>query len=83
MIEECPVNLECRLIRTIPFSIDEAFIGEIVQGYSSKKYLTKGLPDVKKVDPIVFSMHDYNYWAVGRHLGRAWSSGEKFKPKTK
>jgi flavin reductase (DIM6/NTAB) family NADH-FMN oxidoreductase RutF len=81
MIQECSVNLECELIQTIQFSVDEVFIGRIVQAYSEKKYLTKGLPDIKKMDPIVFSMHDYNYWAVGRHLGRAWSSGEKFKTK--
>lgn len=83
MIEECPVNLECELVQTLPFSIDEVFLGRIAQGYSEKKYMTKGLPDIKKMDPIVFSMHDYNYWAVGRHLGRAWSSGEKFRPKAK
>jgi flavin reductase (DIM6/NTAB) family NADH-FMN oxidoreductase RutF len=81
MIQECSVNLECELIQTLQFSVDEVFIGKIVQGYSEKKYLTKGLPDIKKMDPIIFSMHDYNYWAVGRHLGRAWSSGEKFKTK--
>lgn len=79
MIQECSINLECELIQTLQFSVDEVFIGKIVQGYSEKKYLTKGLPDIKKIDPIVFSMHDYNYWAVGRHLGRAWSSGEKYK----
>jgi flavin reductase (DIM6/NTAB) family NADH-FMN oxidoreductase RutF len=83
MIQECGINLECELIQTLQFSVDEVFIGRIVQAYSEKKYLTKGLPDIKKIDPIVFSMHDYNYWAVGRHLGRAWSAGEKFKTKNK
>jgi flavin reductase (DIM6/NTAB) family NADH-FMN oxidoreductase RutF len=83
MIGECSVNMECELIQTLQFSVDEVFIGKIVQAYSEKKYLTKGLPDIKKMDPIIFSMHDYNYWAVGRHLGRAWSSGEKFKTKNK
>lgn len=83
MIEECPLNMECELVQSIPFSIDEVFVGRIREAYSRKKYLTKGLPDIRKMDPIVFSMHDYNYWAVGRHLGRAWSSGEKFKPKSK
>jgi flavin reductase (DIM6/NTAB) family NADH-FMN oxidoreductase RutF len=81
MVDECPVNLECRLLKTLEFSMDEVFIGQIVQAYCGKKYLTKGLPDIKKIDPILFSMHDYNYWSIGRYLGRAWSIGEKFKPK--
>ncbi|MCU0651272.1 MAG: flavin reductase family protein [Candidatus Omnitrophica bacterium] len=82
MIEECAINLECELIQTLQFSVDEVFIGRIVQAYCEKKYMTKGLPDIKKMDPIIFSMHDYNYWAVGRHLGRAWSAGEKYKVKS-
>jgi flavin reductase (DIM6/NTAB) family NADH-FMN oxidoreductase RutF len=83
LIDECPLNLECELIQTLQFSVDEVFIGKISQAYCEKKYMTRGLPDIKKMDPIVFSMHDYNYWTVGRHLGRAWSSGEKFKSRTK
>jgi flavin reductase (DIM6/NTAB) family NADH-FMN oxidoreductase RutF len=81
MAEECPVNLECRLRQIIPFSMDEVFIGEIVQAYAHKKFLSGKTPDIKKIDPILFSMHDYSYWAVGRRLGKAWSIGEKFKIK--
>ena len=29
MIQECPVNLECRLIRTMEFEVDTAYIGEV------------------------------------------------------
>ncbi len=83
MIEECSVNLECELIQTLQFSVDEVFIGKIVQAYSEKKYLTGGLPDVKKMDPAVFSMHDNNYWKIGAHIGKAWAMGEQFRPKSK
>lgn len=83
MIKECPLNLECKLIQTLAFSMDEVFIGEIVQSYSEKKYLTKGLPDIKKINPIIFSMHDNNYWLLGRHIACAWSIGEKFRPRKK
>jgi len=82
MIKECPINLECKLVQTLEFSgIDEIFIGEIVEAYAEEKYLTNGLPDIKKVKPIVFSMHDNNYWKIGEHLGRAWSIGKEFKNK--
>ena len=81
MIRECPLNLECKLIQTLDLSIDEVFIGEIVAAYSEDRYLTNGLPDIKKMNPIVFSMHDNNYWKVGEHLARAWNIGKEFKPK--
>ena len=79
MIRECPINLECKLAQTLDFGgIDEIFIGEIVEAYAEGKYLTNGLPDIKKIKPIIFSMHDNNYWKIGDHLGRAWNIGREF-----
>lgn len=81
MISECPVNLECQLSKTIDFGgIGEIFIGEIVETYSEEKYLTNGVPNIKKINPIVFSMYDKNYWKVGDHLGQAWTIGKQFRP---
>ena len=81
MIRECPVNLECKLVQTLDFGgTNEVFIGEIVEAYAEEQYLTDGLPDLKKINPIVFSMHDNNYWTVGEHLGKAWKIGREFKP---
>jgi len=59
----------------------EIFIGEIVNVYAEEKYLTKGIPDVKKFNPIVFTMNDNNYWKIGENIGRAWSIGRNYKPK--
>ncbi len=36
MIGECPLNMECRLIQTLDFRVDEVFIGEIMQSYSDE-----------------------------------------------
>ncbi len=80
MIRECPLNLECKLIQTLEFPMEEVFIGEIVEAYSEDQFLSKGLPDIKKMNPIVFSMHDNNYWKVGEHLARAWNIGKDLKP---
>jgi flavin reductase (DIM6/NTAB) family NADH-FMN oxidoreductase RutF len=78
MIGECPLSLECKVLQTLEFSIDEVFIGEIVAAYSEDQYLTDGLPDIKKMNPIIFSMHDNNYWKVGDHLASC-SSVEYWK----
>lgn len=81
MIRECPLNLECRLVKTVDFGgMNEIFIGEIAEVYADPDVLTGGLPDLRKLDPIVFSMHDNTYWKVGEAVGRAWSLGKSFVP---
>jgi flavin reductase (DIM6/NTAB) family NADH-FMN oxidoreductase RutF len=80
MIRECPLNLECRVVKTVDFGgMNEIFIGEIAEVYADPEVLSEGLPDIRKLDPIVFSMHDNNYWRVGEHLGQAWSVGKGFR----
>jgi flavin reductase (DIM6/NTAB) family NADH-FMN oxidoreductase RutF len=80
MIKECPLNLECRLVTIVDLKgANELIIGEIVGAYAEDNYLTNGLPDIAKIKPIIFSMHDNNYWKLGGHLGRAWNIGKGFK----
>jgi len=80
MISEAPLCLECRLSRTLDLGGNaEIFIGEIVETYADERILSDGLPDVKKLEPMVFTMHDNNYWGIGRHLGKAWSIGKNYK----
>ncbi len=82
MIEETPINLECKLVKTIDMNKGhDLFIGEIVQAYANEEYLTNGIPDIKKFFPLVFSINDNNYWKVGEHIGRAWSVGKKYNSK--
>ncbi len=79
MILECPVNLECKLVDTLDFGgTNEVFIGEVVESYAEECYLCNGVPDIEKIEPIVFSMYDNNYWEIGGHLGKAWSIGKNF-----
>lgn len=82
MIRECPINLECKLVQVLDLGgTNETFIGEIMETYAGEQYLTNGFPDIKKVKPIVFSIYENSYWAIGEHLGRAWSIGKEFQPK--
>lgn len=81
MIGECPINLECKLVQTLDVGgTNEIFIGEIVEAYAGEQYLTNGLPDIKKINPIVFSMFENNYLAVGEHIGKAWKIGLEYTP---
>ena len=80
MIRECPLCFECKVIQTVVITTMEAFIGEIVAVYTEEKYLTDGLPDITKIDPIIFAMHENNYYRLGEFLEKAYSVGRNFKP---
>lgn len=81
MIRECPLSMECKLHQQLDVGgTNDIFLGEIVEVYADDRILTSGLPDIRKIDPIIFSMHDNNYWKIGMHLARAWSIGKEFTP---
>jgi flavin reductase (DIM6/NTAB) family NADH-FMN oxidoreductase RutF len=79
MIEECPINMECRLVQTVDFPRHDIFIGEIVEAYCEERCLTEGIVDFSKVQPILFAMNDKSYWKLGERLARAWHVGKGFK----
>jgi len=79
MIEDCPLNMECKLVQTVELPSNYLFIGEIEGAYCEDRFMTDGKPDIKKVDPFVLTVPDNRYWAVGEHVGDAWSIGERLK----
>jgi flavin reductase (DIM6/NTAB) family NADH-FMN oxidoreductase RutF len=81
MIKECPYNVECKVVQTVDLPVDELFIGEIVAAYSDGRYLTNGLPDLRKIAPFILSMQERKYLALGAQVGPAWEMGRKLIPK--
>ncbi len=79
LIEECPLVMECRLYQIVELPSHDLFIGEIVAAYADEDCLTDGKPDIVKINPLVLTMPDNNYWTVGAHAGRAWGAGKKLK----
>jgi len=79
MIEECPINMECELIKTVDFSTHDVFIGKIVATYCDDNVLTKGVVDFGKVQPVMFVMNDRSYWKLGDKFAKAWHVGKELK----
>lgn len=75
MIKECPYNIECRLIDVVDLPSNELFIGEVLTVYSDERYLTEGVPDMKKVNPLVLSMPERSYLTLGGNVAAAWETG--------
>lgn len=77
MIQECPVNLECRLIQTVPLPTNTLYIGEIVGAYADENVIRNEKPDFPDIDPLFLTMPDNRYWTLGKYAGDAWSAGKE------
>jgi len=77
MIDECPLCMECRLVKVVALPSSELFIGEIVGACAEEDCCWDNVPDIAKMRPFVLSMPDNRYWSVGETVGRAWSAGKK------
>jgi len=83
MISECPINVECKLTKTIQLSRNELLIGEIAGVYIEDRYLTDAKPDLRKINPLVFEEGVGNYWKLGDHIGRIGNMEKDYKPTPK
>jgi flavin reductase (DIM6/NTAB) family NADH-FMN oxidoreductase RutF len=79
MIEECAVNMDCRLTETVDFPNHDVFMGQITATYCDEALLTGGTVDFSKVQPVLFVMNDRSYWMLGKKFAKAWNIGNKLK----
>ena len=76
-VNEFPLVLECKLFHTIEIGLHTQFIGEILDAKADDSVLVKGVPDMKKVNPILLVPETWLYYGVGNYLGKAFSLGKK------
>ena len=76
IIKECPVNIECRVIKSLALGTHDMFIGEIVAVHADRDILDKnGNIDYKKAGPVVYNNGEY--WNIGRKIGQYGFSSKK------
>lgn len=81
LIEQCPVNLECKVIHILDLGSHALVIGRIEETHVSESCLTDGKPDVSKIKPITYIMAPATrYQALGEVLAKAFSVGRELKP---
>ncbi len=83
MVEDCPVCMECRLVRTVEFARNEFVVGEVVAVYVEESCLTDGKKgDVGKVDPLLYEGGiPAHYWSLGGLVANAFEVGKNYRPK--
>jgi flavin reductase (DIM6/NTAB) family NADH-FMN oxidoreductase RutF len=79
LAEECPVNIECKLFRSVDCGSHLLHIGEVVEIHADASCLTDGKPDIAKINPIIYAQA--TYFGVGRQVGRAFSAGKDYRKK--
>lgn len=75
-VAECPVVIELRLAHTLELGSHTQFVGEIMDiKIHADCCNEEGLPDMGKIDPLLYAPLAREYWAVGRMVARAFSVG--------
>jgi len=79
-IKEFPLILECKLLHTFEIGLHIQFIGEILDVKADETVLSEnGMPDIKKVNPILYATAEKEYFGIGSKIGDAFSIGKDIK----
>ncbi len=82
LIEECPVNLECKVVHLLNLGSHTLVIGQVEEVFASQECLSDGEPDVAKIDPLVFTVGASKaYHGIGEFIAPAFSVGMELKKK--
>ncbi|MCH4889241.1 hypothetical protein EZV73_16715 [Acidaminobacter sp. JC074] len=77
-VSEFPLTLECKLVKYEKLGLHTLFIAEVVDVKIDEAYLNeKGMPDMKKIDPVAYAHGEREYYEIGNYIGKAnkmWQS---------
>lgn len=80
LIEQCPLNLECRVMHTLNLGSHALVVGQIEEVHASETCLKDGMPDVDQVKPVIYSPGaEKYYYGLGDALGQAFSVGKEMR----
>lgn len=79
MIEQCPVNLECKVVQILNLGSHELVIGQVEEAYVTDSCLTGDMPDVEKMKPLLWVIGK-EYREFGKRVGTGFSTGKHLKP---
>lgn len=77
-IKECPINVECKVKKTLNLGSHSLFVGEVVAIRADDEiinYNSKWKLDFSKID--LLCMNFFEYWTLGRKVGEAYEISER------
>ncbi|MFX1280374.1 MAG: flavin reductase family protein [Promethearchaeota archaeon] len=79
LISDTPINHACRVEKIVEIrDRRDLYIGHIIDTYVSEDCLTKEIPDIAKINPLIFATSNRMYWSLGKGIGRAWKIGRNY-----
>lgn len=77
-IQEFPLVVECRVSHVTDIGLHTQFIGEILDVKAEENVLSKnGVPDIERIQPILFDPEARTYHGIGKFLGEGFSVGKQ------
>lgn len=87
MIQACPVNLECRVVKEFSIQHRQVFVAEVVQTYIDESLITeqdgrKVVADLTRLDPIIYAL-DNRYYRIGEPIGTGYQESRKMQQESR
>jgi flavin reductase (DIM6/NTAB) family NADH-FMN oxidoreductase RutF len=77
-VDEAPLVLECALRHVHELGLHTQFVGEILDVKADPATLDEeGLPDIARVDPLIYATGSKSYHRVGERVAPAFTVGRK------
>lgn len=79
MIEECRVNLECRVVKGFRIEQRQILVGRVIQTYIDEAFIEEQdgrqvVADMRRLDPIIYAL-DNRYYRIGESIGVGYQEG--------
>ncbi len=78
LIKTCPFSIELTLTHSIRMQDHTLLVGTAQNSYLGREYYTDGLPDMSKMDLMIYTGIPATYWSLGKIVGKAFSVGQDF-----
>ena len=85
MIHECPVNIECKVMKEFSIKHRQIFIADVIQTYINEEFVIEKdgqhrIANMKKLDPIIYAL-DNKYYKIGDEIGTGYKESLTLKSK--
>jgi flavin reductase (DIM6/NTAB) family NADH-FMN oxidoreductase RutF len=76
MINDMPVNIECKVFRSVNCGSHMLYIGQVTTVHIDEDRMTNNKTDIEKIDPIVYASSEYRH--LGSAVAKAFSVGKTY-----
>jgi flavin reductase (DIM6/NTAB) family NADH-FMN oxidoreductase RutF len=79
-IKEFPLVLECKMVNSLDLGMHIQITGQIMDVKVDEEVTNEnGIPDINKIKPFIYDPAAVAYHGIGKHIGKAFDMGKKFK----